>query len=366
MRADYPHTAYQVDFRSRHAPPPDTDPPPIADPDGSVHALSQMTPQEVETLTAARQVDHARLLPDATPARVGPAPSRPALAPPQRPRPQCRAEFREARVDTALLNLRQRLRIDPGRATIPLHPPPRLPEDVIPPDPVHQGLEAPRRGPLGRGPEASLQLAHFVERPRLSGELGPVSPAMPSRVLAPTPCPPQGPFPPAACCCAALTGTIAPSDSRCAAAAFTFGLCGPRCPDPGRADGPLVFRPPPCPRAAPRTPPKHLLGSRGRERPLARVLRRAGGSHSRRRRGRDRHPALPRRRDGARTGRLRRGATVRLPRTTSPTRPSSSPSSRKRYGKMRVPRDHRAAHRRDEDHAVRQWPTWPSTATRPG
>ena len=234
MRADYPHTAYQVDFRSRHAPPPDTDPPPIADPDGSVHALSQMTPQEVETLTAARQVDHARLLPDATPARVGPAPSRPALAPPQRPRPQCRAEFREARVDTALLNLRQRLRIDPGRATIPLHPPPRLPEDVIPPDPVHQGLEAPRRGPLGRGPEASLQLAHFVERPRLSGELGPVSPAMPSRVLAPTPCPPQGPFPPAACCCAALTGTIAPSDSRCAAAAFTFGLCGPRCPGPRR------------------------------------------------------------------------------------------------------------------------------------
>ena len=49
---------------------------------------------------------------------------------------------------------------------------------------------------------------------------------------------------------------MAPSDSRCAAPAFTFGLCGPRCPDSGRADGSLVFRPPPCPRAAPPTPPR--------------------------------------------------------------------------------------------------------------
>ena len=39
---------------------------------------------------------------------------------------------------------------------------------------------------------------------RLPGELGPGSPAMPSRVLATTPCPPQGPFPPAAFCCTAL------------------------------------------------------------------------------------------------------------------------------------------------------------------
>ncbi len=91
---------------------------------------------------------------------------------------------------------------------------------------------------------------------RLSGELGPVSPAMPSRVLALTPCPPQGPFPPAAFCFTAIRSTMAPSDSRCAAPAFTFGLCGPRCPDSGCADGPLVFRPTPCPRAAPPTPPR--------------------------------------------------------------------------------------------------------------
>ncbi len=91
---------------------------------------------------------------------------------------------------------------------------------------------------------------------RLSGELGPGSPAMPSRVLATTPCPPQGPFPPTAFCCTVLLGTMAPSDSRCAAPAFTFGLCRPRCPDSGCADGPLVFRPSPCPRAAPHTPPR--------------------------------------------------------------------------------------------------------------
>ena len=90
----------------------------------------------------------------------------------------------------------------------------------------------------------------------LPGKLGPVSPAMPSRVLAPTPCPPQGSFPPAALCCAALLGTMTPSDSRCAAPAFTFGLCETRRPEPGCADGPLVFRPPPCPRAAPPTPPR--------------------------------------------------------------------------------------------------------------
>ena len=73
-------------------------------------------------------------------------------------RPQRRAELLEERIDTALFNLGQRLRIDARRATIPLDPPPRLPEDVIPPEPVHQGVEAPVRGPLGRGPQASLQI----------------------------------------------------------------------------------------------------------------------------------------------------------------------------------------------------------------
>ena len=40
---------------------------------------------------------------------------------------------------------------------------PRLPEDVSPPDPIHQGVKAPFRGPLGRGPQGALKVAHFVD-----------------------------------------------------------------------------------------------------------------------------------------------------------------------------------------------------------
>ena len=47
--------------------------------------------------------------------------------------------------------------IDARRAAIPFDPLPRLPEDVIPPDPVHQGVKPPFRGPLGRGPQASVE-----------------------------------------------------------------------------------------------------------------------------------------------------------------------------------------------------------------
>src|SRR6266571_1161351 len=46
------------------------------------------------------------------------------------------------------------------------------------------------------------------------------------------------------------------SDSRCARLAFAIGLYEAPCPDPGGADGPLVFRPAPCTRAAPPTPPR--------------------------------------------------------------------------------------------------------------
>ena len=44
------------------------------------------------------------------------------------------------------------------------------------------------------------------------------------------------------------------------ALAFTVGLYEPRGPDPGCADGPLVFRSPPCTRAAPSTPPESIAG----------------------------------------------------------------------------------------------------------
>ena len=78
---------------------------------------------------------------------------------------------------------------------------------------------------------------------------------MPSRVLALPTLPPQGPFAPRALFVARRGTTMVPSDSRCAALAFAGGLYEPRCPDLGRADGSLVFRSTPCPRAALHTPP---------------------------------------------------------------------------------------------------------------
>jgi hypothetical protein len=78
---------------------------------------------------------------------------------------------------------------------------------------------------------------------------------MPSHVLARPTLPPQGPFAPRALFVARLVTTTVPSDSRCAALDFAGGLYEPRCPDLGCADGPLVFRSTPCPRAALRTPP---------------------------------------------------------------------------------------------------------------
>ena len=52
---------------------------------------------------------------------------------------------------------------------------------------------------------------------------------------------------------AVVCSTTVPSDSRCARLDFAVGLYEPRCPDPGGADGRLVFRSAPCPRAAPHT-----------------------------------------------------------------------------------------------------------------
>ena len=76
-------------------------------------------------------------------------------------------------------------------------------------------------------------------RPR--GKLGPVLPAMPSRLPPSTAPSPQGPFPPVALFVAALTGTTVPSDSRCTRRDFTVGLYAPPCPDEGCADGSLLF-----------------------------------------------------------------------------------------------------------------------------
>jgi hypothetical protein len=51
-----------------------------------------------------------------------------------------------------ILNRRQGLSIDPGSTLVPLHAPPRLPQDVTPEDPVKQGVKTPTRRPLGGHP----------------------------------------------------------------------------------------------------------------------------------------------------------------------------------------------------------------------
>lgn len=63
-----------------------------------------------------------------------------------------------------------------------------------------------------------------------------------------------GTFAPVALLVAAIVTTTVPSDSRCAALAFAFGLYEPPVPDLGCADGSLLLRLEPCTRAAPSTP----------------------------------------------------------------------------------------------------------------
>ena len=141
-------------------------------------------------------------------------------------------------------------------------PPPGHLEDVTPPDPIQPGMEAALRGPLGRHPESALQLAHVVDH-RVTGVIGPcghalarpsaadmiTAGALPSRDVLPRrdrqyDDPLRLPLRPRA---------ISPS-------AYTRG----RCPDSGCADGSLVFRSPPCPRATPHTPPRSLAPVSGR------------------------------------------------------------------------------------------------------
>ena len=85
---------------------------------------------------------------------------------------QCGAEFLQQALDAILLDGREGHPIDPRRAAVPFHPPPRLLEDVRPPDPIHQGVKASFRGSLGRDPESALQLAHVVDGRTPTGVIG--------------------------------------------------------------------------------------------------------------------------------------------------------------------------------------------------
>ena len=85
---------------------------------------------------------------------------------------QCGAELVQQSLDPILLDVGQGLAIDPRRAAVRLHPPPCLLEDVTPPDPIHQGMEAAFRGSLGRDPQSTLQLAHVVDGRAPTGVIG--------------------------------------------------------------------------------------------------------------------------------------------------------------------------------------------------
>ena len=163
---------------------------------------------------------------------------------------------RESASTPILLDGGQRHRIDARRAAVLLHSPPCFPQDVTPVDAVHQRMEASARLPLGRTPESALQLAHFVDGLASAGVIGtgPAGHALARACVGRRA--PAGTLRSARVVRRGLVTTTVPSDARCAALAFAVGLYEPRCRDDGCADGPLVFRSSPCPRAAPPTPPR--------------------------------------------------------------------------------------------------------------
>ena len=76
--------------------------------------------------------------------------------------PQSRLDLGEPFRHAENLDRVEALRIDARRSAICAHSPPRFPEDVTPPDPVIERMEAPRLAPLGTPPERALQFSHFV------------------------------------------------------------------------------------------------------------------------------------------------------------------------------------------------------------
>ena len=73
-----------------------------------------------------------------------------------------RLKLAEQALDAVLLDRSQRHRSTPA-APVASHPPPRLPQDVTPPDPVIQGVKAATRRPLGGQP---IACAAVLARPR--------------------------------------------------------------------------------------------------------------------------------------------------------------------------------------------------------
>ena len=143
----------------------------------------------------------------------------------------------------------------PAAAAVALHPPPRLPEDVIPPDPVHQRMEAALRGSLGRDPEAALQLAHFVDGRAPIGVVGTGPAGHALTLTCSTTVTTAGTLPSARVVRREPRHYYDPLGLPLRRARFRLRLIRAACPDSGCADGSLVFRSSPCTRAAPPTPP---------------------------------------------------------------------------------------------------------------
>ena len=65
--------------------------------------------------------------------------------------------------DTLLLDLGERLPVDPGSSLVAAHPTPCFQQNVTPPDPVVQRVESSLPIALGRCEEPALELSHFVD-----------------------------------------------------------------------------------------------------------------------------------------------------------------------------------------------------------
>ena len=155
----------------------------------------------------------------------------------------------------SLLDIGQRLRIDARRAAVLLDPSPCFPQDVTPVDAVEQRMKTAARLPLGHTPESALQLAHFVERLTSPGVVGTGRAGHALARACSADIAPAGTLRSARVIRRGPRHYYGPLGFPLRRARFRHGLYEPPCPDPGRADGPLVLRSPPCPRAAPPTPP---------------------------------------------------------------------------------------------------------------
>jgi hypothetical protein len=72
-------------------------------------------------------------------------------------------QFPKERLDALLLDLGERLPVDPGSPFVAAHTTPRFQQNVTPPDPVVQRVEPSLPITLGRCEEPTLEFSHFVD-----------------------------------------------------------------------------------------------------------------------------------------------------------------------------------------------------------